>query len=275
MFGALDRFDDELTGNTHASELHEIVSRVFQDFSELCNEDIRKNFAGSVTGPTGTDSVDVFGYVNFLKDCDAAIQWTLFMPDLVRQQQDGFEVTCFEYKKMPAIRFIGIERDFSKDPEGLSNLLHTLNSLSAQYRCGLDCDILLLHHHGKGVDVEPCHGLWGRFMAKDTPVPDGFSFVDFVPQNDGKPGSPYISQFARAEFSGNPDSMHRQEGFDSDAMYDVTRNIILGQNVCIPYPDKYWTAEVFPDGFTKNSTIYLFCAETSSGKTSSYPLKWQ
>jgi hypothetical protein len=52
--------------------------------------------------------------------------------------------------------------------------------------------------------------------------------------------------------------MHSREGFDSDAMYDVTRNIILGDGVGIPYPEKYWTAEVFLNGWDKYSTGYLF-----------------
>lgn len=98
-------------------------------------------------------------------------------------------------------------------------------------------------------------------MAADTPVPEGLSYVDFVPQRDGKPGIPYLSQFACARFEGDTDSMHSQEGFDGDAMYDVTRNIILGQNVSIPYPDKYWTAEVYQDGFGKDCTVYLFSVE--------------
>ena len=55
--------------------------------------------------------------------------------------------------------------------------------------------------------------------------------------------------------------MHKREGYDSDAMYDVTRNIILGDGVNIPYPDKYWTAEVFLDGCDKPGTAYLFSIE--------------
>lgn len=57
------------------------------------------------------------------------------------------------------------------------------------------------------------------------------------------------------------DAMHRREGYDSDAMYDVTRNIMLGQGVPIPYPGKYWTAEVFLDGCDQYSTAYMFSAE--------------
>jgi hypothetical protein len=44
-------------------------------------------------------------------------------------------------------------------------------------------------------------------------------------------------------------------------MYDVTRNKILGQGVTIPYPAKYWTAEVFPDGCDKYSTAFMFSVE--------------
>jgi hypothetical protein len=67
-----------------------------------------------------------------------------------------------------------------------------------------------------------------------TPVPDGFGYVDFVPQNDGKSGVHYISRFAFAKFAGDVGSMLREEGFDANVIYDITQNIILGQNVCIP-----------------------------------------
>jgi len=98
-------------------------------------------------------------------------------------------------------------------------------------------------------------------MKADAPVPEGFLYFDFISHNDGKTGLPFISQFAFASFSGDMNAMHKHEGYDSDAMYDVTRNIMLGQGVNIPYPDKYWTAEVFPDGCDKYSTAYMFSAE--------------
>lgn len=262
VFDTLERFNDELSGKTHAESLREAVEAVFNDFAALRRIDIRKNFAGSVTGPAGTDSVEVFGYINFLKDCDAAVQWTLFMPGLVehQQQDSGIKVRSFEYLKFPTLRFIGLEKDLSENSEELKKLLDTLDQMS-DYRCGFDYDTILLHHLGRGVDVEECHGIWGRFFKADTPVPDGFEYVDFIPQNDGKSGVPYISQFAFAKFAGDVNSMLREEGFDANAMYDITRNIILGQNVCIPYPDKYWTAEVYLDGLGKDSTAYLFSVE--------------
>lgn len=179
------------------------------------------------------------------------------MPELAQQQQKGFQVVSFEYKKMPPIRFIGIQGERFQALENVEELEKKLDSLS-HYRCGFDYDILLLHHKGRGVDAEPCHKLWGRFVSMDAPIPEGFVSIDFVSQYSQQAGPPYISQFAWAVFTGDTEMMHQREGFDSDAMYDVTRNIILGQNVPIPYPEKYWTAEVFLDGFGKPCTSYLF-----------------
>lgn len=101
-------------------------------------------------------------------------------------------------------------------------------------------------------------------MRADTPVPEGFVHFDFIPAreaNDFVAGPPYLSQFAYAQFEGNVDAIHGTEGFDSDAMYEVTRNIILGQGINIPYPDKYWTAEVFLKGVQNPSSAYMFSVE--------------
>ncbi|MDR0442258.1 MAG: AraC family transcriptional regulator, partial [Treponema sp.] len=103
VFKALDRFDDELSGLAHDERLRETVAKVFADFSTMRERGIREIIAGNKTGPTGTDSVDFFGFINYLKDCDASVQWALFMPDLVEKQQKGFKVDSFEYKKMPAM----------------------------------------------------------------------------------------------------------------------------------------------------------------------------
>ena len=98
-------------------------------------------------------------------------------------------------------------------------------------------------------------------MKAGTPVPEGCVYFDFVPYYDGEAGPPYISRFAYAVFSGDIDAMHSREGYDCDAMYDVTRNIMLSQGIGIPYPHKYWTAEVFLNGFSNPSTAYIFSAE--------------
>lgn len=260
VFKALDRFDDELSGIHHDKQLQEAVALVFADFSAMRERSIREQIAGNKTGPAGTDSVNLFGYINCLKDCDAAVQWALFMPDMVERQQDGFKVNSFEYKKTPAMRFIGREGEEFSNIESRKEIFTVLDAMS-EYKSDLEFDVLFMHHYGLGVDVGQWHGVWGRFMRADTPVPEGFLYFDFIPGNDGKAGLPYISQFAYATFSGDMDAMHKCEGYDSDAMYDVTRNIMLGEGVCIPYPDKYWTAEVFLDGCDKYSTAYMFSAE--------------
>ncbi|MDD4493888.1 MAG: AraC family transcriptional regulator [Eubacteriales bacterium] len=266
VFKALDRFDDELSGKTLAGNLQDVITKMFTDFTSMRERSIREQIAGGRTGPAGTDSVDIFGYINLLKDCDAGVQWALFMPDVVARQQNGFKVENFEYKKMPDMRFIGkesCEGDGLDTSEGLNKLFDTLEAIS-EYKSGFDYDVLFQHHYGKGVDVERWHGFWGRFMKADAPVPEGFLYFDFVSQRDVYDfvsGPPFFSQFAFATFSGNMEAMHKSEGYDSDAMYDVTRNIMLGQGVNIPYPDKYWTAEVFLDGCDKYSTAYMFSAE--------------
>jgi len=173
-------------------------------------------------------------------------------------------VDSFEYKEMPAVRFIRRESDDSTTTiSGRKKLFSILDAMT-EYKSDFDYDVLFMHHYGLCVDIGPWHGFWGRFMKSDTPVPEGFLHFDFVPpddQNNFKTGLPFFSQFAYATFSGDMDAMHKREGYDSDAMYDVTRNIMLGQGMAIPYPEKYWTAEVFLDGYDKHSTAYMFSAK--------------
>ena len=267
VFKALDRFDEELSGNPADERLRKAVAQVFTDFSAMGECGIRKLIAGSKTGPEGVNSVEIFGYINYLKDCDAGVQWALFMPEAVAAQQKGFKVASFEYKKMPAMRFIGREDgDLDIDIDNMDvrkKLFETLEAMR-DYKSGFDYDVLFMHHYGLGVDVGPWHGFWGRFMKAGAPVPEGFCSFDFVPQRDGgnfTAGEPFLSQFAYAIFEGDMDAIHGREGYDSDAMYDITRNTMLGQGVNIPYPEKYWTAEVFLDGCDKYSSAYMFNAE--------------
>ena len=102
-------------------------------------------------------------------------------------------------------------------------------------------------------------------MKAGTAVPEGYLYFDFVPHRVGSHGLPFISQFAYATFSGDWEAMHQHEGYDCNALYDVTRNTMLGQDVSIPYPDKYWTAEVLLNGYDQRNqgttAAYLFSAE--------------
>lgn len=257
VFAALDRFADELSGASHDGRLRGTVERLFVDFSIMRDPAVRQMIAGEPTGPAGVDSVDFFGYINHLKSCDAEVQWTLFMPEMVKDQQKGFHVATFDFMTLPAMRFVGREDDHLDDADVRKELFAELDSLS-EHASGLDYDVMFFHHEGLGVDVGPWHCLWGRFLSADAPVPEGFTSIDFLPGSNGEVGPPYVAQLAFATFSGDIDTMHQLEGYDVNAMYDVTRNILLGQGVMIPYPDKYWTAEVFLNGSDKSSTAYMF-----------------
>jgi len=260
VFAALDRFDDELSGAPHDERLRETVAMMFADFTVMKERAVREKIAGGITGSAGTSTVSTYGYINFLKGCDAQIQWCLFMPDWVKQQQKGFKVASFEYQTLPAVRFIGREDTFEGKVEIRREIFNALDDLH-EYQSGFAHDLLFMHHYGKGVDVEPWHGFWGRFMQAGTPVPEDFVHWDLVPDDSNTPYLTFCSQCAYAQFSGDTKVMHETKGFDSDAMYDVTRNIILGQGVHIPYPETYWTAEVFLDGHEKPGTAYLFSAK--------------
>jgi len=253
VFKALDDFDMLLSGKPSQGDgrLNDTVINMFADFSTMQNNNVREQIAGGKTGRHGTDSVEIFGFINHLKSCDAQVQWCLFMPDVVKYQQQEFSVTSFEYKHVPAVRFIG------KECKNAGEVMPTLDTLR-EYDSEINHDILFSHHYGKGVDVEPNHDFYGRFMKADTPVPDGFIHFDFTHDYVGGAGFPFQSKFALATFAGDVDAMHKSEGYDAYAMYDVTRNIILGQGIGIPYPEKYWHAEVFLNGYDKPSTAYMF-----------------
>jgi len=202
----------------------------------------------------------VADYVMRLEGCDNSLQWTLFMPDFVKNQTKGFKVERFEYRELPAFRFIGREGKEFSDLERRKEVFRILDAM-IDCKSGFDYDLLFMHHNGLAVDISPWHGVWGRFMKADAPVPESFLSFDFVPHDVPVTGTPYYSRFAFAVFSGEMAALHSNKGFDSDAMYDITRNIILGDGVNIPYPEKYWTAEVFFDcmgGCDKYSNGYLF-----------------
>lgn len=260
VFKALDRFDDELAGVAHAPHLREAVAKVFADFTAMCERSTRELIGGNKTGPAGVNYVDVFGYLNYLKDCDAAVQWALFMPEVVARQQKGFQLVNFAYIRQPALRFIGKETGKGGSEDVRREVFDALEALN-EYRTEYSQDLLFMHHYGLTVDMGPSYGFWGRFFQAGTPVPEGMEHFDLLPEHNGKAGPPFLSQFAFATFAGDCTAMHTHEGYDVNGLYDVTRNIMLGQGVNIPYPDKYWTAELFQDGWEKPGTCYLFSAE--------------
>jgi|GEM_PF-438422 len=247
LFDVINRISDALPGaNTSDLWLHEAVDPALSDFSKMTDRDLRKK---------------VVDFVHLLCEYDNSVQWTLFMPDFVKNQTKGFKVDSFDYLQFPAMRFIGVEGKEFDDIGRRVNAMKGLDEMT-EFKSDFDHDIFFNHHYGLSVDNQ-WHGVWGRFMKADTPVPDGYISFDFAPYEVLKKdlrsaGVPFYSRFALAKFSGDVNAMHSREGFDSDAMYDVTRNIILGNGVEIPYPEKYWTAEVFLNGCNEYSTGFLF-----------------
>jgi hypothetical protein len=123
------------------------ILQMFTDFSVMGDRSIREKIAGGKTGPEGVDTVECYGFVNLLKDCDAAVQWALFMPFEVERQQNGFRVERFEYKKLPDMRFIGREYRRGTDMtmfEELKQFFSTLDAMNA-YKSGFDYDVLFQH----------------------------------------------------------------------------------------------------------------------------------
>ncbi|MCL2407380.1 MAG: AraC family transcriptional regulator [Defluviitaleaceae bacterium] len=260
VFKALDEFDNALNGviPEYLSIISDSIRHMFTDFSCMLDSCVRKDISGDKTGAHGSDTVEHYGFCGHLKNLDAHVQWTLFMPDWVKKQQQNFQVNSFEYKTLPAMRFIGKETGDHESMEWRRDLFDTLDKMR-EYKSEFNHDVMFCHHYGKGVNIEPWHGFWGRFMKAGTPVPDGFIFFDLVPDDTDTPYLTFRSQFAYATFSGDLEAMHKREGYDGDAMYDITRNIILGQGVTIPYPEIYWTAEVFIGGACDDwSTAYMF-----------------
>lgn len=174
----------------------------------------------------------------------------------IQKQLDsvGAVIEHWEYRTLPAVRFIGLEWDYSKDDwaETREKVMAVLDTMS-EYASGFDYDLTFSHHFGKKVDEERNHDYIGRFMKTDTPVPEGFAHWDFTP-DDSLPPISFCSQLAFSVLAGDHDRMHNHEGFDVNALYDITRNIILEEKVTIPYPEIYWTAEVQFD--RADGTVY-------------------
>ncbi len=240
IFKALDRFDDELSGASHDERLRETVSKVFADFSVMQERGMREKIAGYCSGSMHKTDM---GYINYLKDCDCAVQWALFMPEVVKKHGHKINRESFEYIKIGKVRFIGLE--FAKNPDIHLNRpaqsLPKLMPLLDEYGTEITALCHLEHHNGGEVNANQCN-MMGYFFKRDTPVPEGYSSYD-VPTEHAAYAVYYSPNF---------------DGNYFDAAYEFTRDQILGDNICIPYPQAYWTAEVYTEGFFNGSGAHRF-----------------
>ena len=74
------------------------------------------------------------------------------------------------------------------------------------------------------------HYITGKFIKAKTSVPENYDFVDFPPM-----------RAAYAMFDGGFSDV----GEVVMSIYEITRDEILEEGVSIPYPESYWTAEVY------------------------------
>lgn len=240
IFGALDRFDDELSGAPHDERLRETVAKMFADFSVMRDRGVREKIAGYSAGSMHKTDM---GYINYLKDCDVAVQWALFMPEVVKKHGHKINRDSFEYIEIGKVRFIG--KEFSKNPDihvaRPAEALPELIAMLPEYGTEITALCHLEHHHGGEVNVNQCN-MMGYFCKADTPVPEGYDFYD-VPTEHAA-----YAVYSSPSFDGNY----------FDAAYEFTRDQILGNNVHIPYPQAYWTAEVYLEGFFTGSGAHRF-----------------
>lgn len=240
IFKALERFDDELSGRTGDERLRETVAKVFADFSAMRDRGVRKKIAGYSAGSMHKTDM---GYINYLKDCDAGVQWALFMPEVVKKHGHKINRDSFEYIEIGKVRFIGLE--FAKNPDihlsRPAESLPKLMPLLSEYGTEITALCHLEHHHGGEVNVNQCN-MMGYFFKADTPVPEGYDYYD-VPTEHAA-----YAVYSSQNFDGNY----------FDAAYEFTRDQILGDNVHIPYPQAYWTAEVYTEEFFSGSGAHRF-----------------
>jgi len=240
IFGALDRFDEELSWKPGDERLRETVAKMFSDFSTMLERSVREKIAGY---PAGSMHATDMGYINYLKDCDAAVQWALFMPEVVKKHGHKIGRDSFEYIEIGKVRFIG--KEFAKNPEihvaRPAEALPELIEMLPEYGTEITALCHLEHHHGGEVNVNQCN-MMGYFCKADTPVPEEYDYYEVPTEHAG------YAVYSSPNFDGNY----------FDAAYEFTRDQILGDNVHIPYPGAYWTAEVFLEGFFTGSGAHRF-----------------
>lgn len=166
--------------------------------------------------------------------------------------KDNITLTCesFEYRTLGKLRFIGIDARLNESWEALwecsDEFLPVLDDMMLKYGTDIPYNCAFMHHNGNEVDTEN-HYLAGRFFMEATPVPEGFDYYD-VPTEQAA-----YATYITSKFDG-----------DIGSAYYHTRDQILSDGVCIPYPHSYWHASVYIEGRPEEGTCrfgYLFSIE--------------
>ena len=235
-FELLGRIGAAVPG-AHTSDLwlHEAVDGALTDFSAMRRREVREKAAA---------------YVRRLSELDAALLWSLARP-AAAQGTEALVCERFDYRRIGRLRFIGVDAwrtgeswDALRARRGA--FLPALDALAPAYGAGMPGLCAMMHHNGGEVDSEN-HFLLGRFFRAGTPVPDGFDFYDLPTE---------LAAYA----------VYAGESFDGDLWtgYYRTRDRILADGRRIPYPERYWHAEVYTDGMPRRGRYrfgYLFSVD--------------
>lgn len=166
----------------------------------------------------------------------------------MKLENGTLSLESFEYRTLGRVRFIGIDAwRTGENWDVLWNrreeFMPLLDTLMPRYAATITEMCSMMHHNGREVDTEN-HYLAGRFFQADTPVPDGYDFYD-VPTE-------------RAAYA-----VYNTKEYDWSVgkAYYFTRDKILSDGNGIPYPARYWHAEVYTNGRPKVGSYrfgYLF-----------------
>lgn len=242
IFKVLEKFDNALSGKPQDERLNETVSKVFADFSVMRERGVREIIAGYSAGSIQINT----GYIWSLKNCDAGVQWALFMPDSVRNglETKKWNREKFEYIKIGKTRFIGqtIEHD------DVDEVFESLEPYAADIT--IEYSYCYLTHFNEREWQFSGPSIFGRFYKEGTPVPEGYDFYD-VPTEHAA-----YAIYNSEDFCGD---IH-----NPDDAYVFTRDQILADGVPIPYPQAYWQSVVYTDGFPVQGEYrfgYLFSVD--------------
>jgi len=242
IFKVLDRYDEALSGKPHDEQLNELVAKVFADFSVMRERNVREVLTGYNAGSIHINT----GYIWNLKNCDAGVQWALFMPDSVKNglESKKWKREKFEYIELGKTRFIGQTVEHDNVDEVFESLEPYAADIPIKYSY-----CYLTHFNGQEWQSGG-PSIFGRFYKEGTPVPDGYDFYD-VPTEYAA----YVI-YSSENFCGN---IH-----NPDDAYVFTRDQILADGVPIPYPQAYWQSVVYTDGFPVKGNYrfgYLFSVD--------------
>ena len=247
IFKVLDRYDDALSGKPYIllqydERLNETVAKVFADFSAMRKRGVREIITGYNAGSIRIN----MGYIWCLKNCDAGIQWALFMPESVRHGLESrkWNREKFEYIELGKTRFIGQTVEHDDVDEVFDSLEPYAADINIEYSY-----CYLTHFNGQEWQLGG-PSIFGRFYKEGTPVPDGYDFYD-VPTEHAA-----FAVYSSDDFCGD---IH-----NPDDAYVFTRDQILADGVSIPYPQAYWQSVVYTDGFPVKGKYrfgYLFSVE--------------